>query len=138
MVKVEIILLFVLFLVFIICLGNKKFIYAKGGIVKREMIAAATVLLLTFATPALAVEEVQPSAETETNFEQIKANSLKRIDDRINTLKEEKTCVEGAKNKSELQKCAMKSKRSRRVMGNRFKKSSGTSQPETQVPSEEK
>jgi hypothetical protein len=138
MVKIGIILLFVLFLIFILCLSNKKFIYAKGGIVKRGMVAAATVLLLTFATPVLAAEEVQPPVNTETNFEQMKADSLKRIDDRIKSLNEEKTCVEGSKSKSELQECARKSMRFRRVMGDRFKRGSETSKPETQVPSEEK
>ncbi len=39
------------------------------------------------------------------NFEELKSLILKRIDDRMKRLQDEKTCVEVAKNSEELKKC---------------------------------
>jgi hypothetical protein len=102
--------------------------------VKRGVIAVATVLLLTFSAPALATEEVQPSEKTDTNFEQVKADSLKRIDDRIDALNKEKACLKDAKNTTDLRECRMKTMGFRRMMRKRVRPSA----PETQVPSQEK
>jgi hypothetical protein len=104
--------------------GNLAFFMLKGGIMKREVIAAVAVLSLVFAVPAFAVEGTQPSAGIDDPlFWQIKDSNLKRLDDRINILEEEKACVRAAENQDDLDACT---KRTRRRLG--FDK------PGTQIP----
>jgi len=78
---------------------------------KREVIAAVAVLSLVFAVPAFAVEGTQPSAGTNPHFEQVKADHLKKLDDRINSIQEEKACVQAAKNEDDFMACMKKGKR---------------------------
>jgi hypothetical protein len=80
----------------------------KGGIMKRVVIAVAAVLSLVFALTAFAIEGVQPPKETGINFEQMKANHLKNLDGRINSLQDEKTCAQAAKNPEDLTTCRSK------------------------------
>jgi hypothetical protein len=82
----------------------------KGGIMKRVVIAVAAVVSLVFALTAFAVEGVQPPKETAVNFEQMKADHLKKLDVRINSLQQEKTCVQAAKNSDDLITCNSKHK----------------------------
>jgi len=80
---------------------------------KREVIAAVAVLSLLFTVPAFAVEGTQPSPVTPPDFEQMKAAHLKRLDNRINSLQEEKACVQAAKNHDDLKACGTKEMRKR-------------------------
>jgi hypothetical protein len=94
---------------------------------KRAVIAVAAVLSLVFAVPAFAVEGIRPSTGTVPDFEQMKADHLKRLDDRINSLQEEKACAQAAKNQDDLRACRPKYKAEMRKRG-------GTGGPGGQVP----
>ena len=82
----------------------------KGGIMKRVVIAVAAVVSLVFALTAFAVEGVQPPKETGVNFEQMKADHLKKLDARMDSLQQEKICVQAAKNQDDLMTCRSKHK----------------------------
>ena len=107
---------------------------AKGGIMKRAVIAAVTVLSLIFAGLSFAVEGIQPSAETVPNFEQMKADHLQRLDDRINSLQEEKACIQAAKNQDDLTACRSKHKAEMKGHGDQMGKRGGHGGPGGQVP----
>jgi hypothetical protein len=77
----------------------------KGGSMKREVITAVAVLSLVFAFPVFAVEGNQPPADTTPNFEQMKADHLRRLDAKINSLQQEKACAQAAKNQDDLRAC---------------------------------
>jgi len=77
---------------------------------KRAVIAATVVLSLVFAVSAFAIEGTQPLGETAPNFEQMKADHLKKLTDRITSLQKEKVCVEAAKNQDDLRACRSKHK----------------------------
>jgi len=77
---------------------------------KRVVIAVAAVVSLVFALTAFAIEGVQPPKETGVNFEQMKADHLKKLDERMNSLQQEKTCVQAAKNQDDLTTCRSKHK----------------------------
>jgi len=106
----------------------------KGGIMKRAVIAAVAVLSLIFAGLSFAVEGIQPSAETVPNFEKVKAYHLKRLDDRINSLQEEKACAEAAKNQDDLRTCISKHKAEMKGHGDQMGKRGGHGGPGGQVP----
>jgi hypothetical protein len=106
----------------------------KGGIMKRGVIAVVAVLSLVFAVPAFAVEGIQPSAGTVPDFEQMKTDHLKRLDDRINSLQEEKACVQAAKNKDDIRVCRSKHKVEMRGHGDEMRKRGGPGGPGGQVP----
>ena len=72
---------------------------------KRQAIAAA-VLSLALSATVFAAEATQPSAYTD--FEQIKANHLKKLEERISILQEEKSCMQSAKNRDDLNACRFK------------------------------
>ena len=84
---------------------------------KRTVIAVAAALSLIFAVIAFAVEDIQPSAGTAPNFEQMKADHLKRLDARMSSLQEEKVCVEAAKNQDDLKTCRQKNRASMKNKG---------------------
>jgi hypothetical protein len=77
---------------------------------RRGVIAASTVLSLVFAVPVFAADATQPPKETAPSFEQMKADHLKRLDERLNSLQQEKVCVQAAKNQDELRACRAKHK----------------------------
>lgn len=77
---------------------------------KRVVIAVAAVLSLVVALTAFAIEGIQPPKETGINFEQMKADHLKKLDERMNSLQQEKTCVDAAKNHDDLITCRSKHK----------------------------
>lgn len=101
---------------------------------KREVIAVAAVLSLVFAVPAFAVEGIQPSAGTVPDFEQMKTDHLKRLDDRINSLQEEKACVQSAKNKDDIRVCRSKHKVEMRGHVDEMRKRGGPGGPGGIVP----
>jgi len=93
---------------------------------KREITAVATVLSLAFAAPAFATEGTKTSQETSSNFEQVKDNYLKRLEDRMNRLQQEKTCIEKAQNQDELRNCKWKNKGKRQEYRGKKKGSEGS------------
>jgi len=103
----------------------------KGGIMKRVVIAVAAFVSLVFALTAFAVEGVQPPKETGINFEQMKADHLKKLDGRINSLQQEKTCAQAAKNHDDLMTCRSKHKADMKGHGDEMRKGGG---PGGQVP----
>lgn len=72
---------------------------------KRRVVTAAAVLSLVLAAPAFAAEVGPPHVQGGANFEQAKASRLKRLDDRISTLQQEKSCVQAAKTVEDLKNC---------------------------------
>ncbi len=101
---------------------------------KRAVIAAAAVLSLVFALTAFAAEDVQPPKETGINFEQMKADHLKKLDVRINSLQEEKTCVQAAKNLEDLMTCRSKHKAEMKGKPDKMRMGGGPYGPGGQVP----
>jgi len=77
---------------------------------KKVVIAVAAVVSLVFALTAFAVEGVQPPKETGVNFEQMKADHMQKLDARMNSLQQEKTCAQAAKNQDDLMSCRSKHK----------------------------
>lgn len=71
----------------------------------RRTLIAAAVLSLTFAVPAFALEGGQLPKEQAPNFELKKADILKKIDERIAFMQEEKSCVQAAKSHEDLKAC---------------------------------
>lgn len=78
---------------------------------KRKHITLVTAALtIIFATTAFALDTTAPSQDPAAQFEKMKADSLKKVDDRIKRLQEEKTCLEGATNHDDLINCRWKNK----------------------------
>ena len=98
----------------------------KGGIMKRVVIAVAAVVSLVFALTAFAVEDVQPPKETGINFEQMKVDHLKKLDERMNSLKQEKTCAQAAKNYDDMMSCRSKHKADMRGYRDEMRKGRGS------------
>ncbi len=101
---------------------------------RRVVIAVAAVLSLAFALPAFAIEGIQPPKETGINFEQMKADHLKKLDERMNYLQQEKTCVEAAKNQDDLITCRSKQKAEMKERRDEMKKRGVTAGPGGLVP----
>jgi hypothetical protein len=105
----------------------------KGGIMKRVVIAVAAVVSLVFALTAFAVEGVQPPKETGVNFEEMKAGHLKKLDARINSLQQEKTCAQAAKSQDDLMSCRSKHQAEMKGHGDGMRKGGGPYGPGGQV-----
>ena len=75
---------------------------------KRGVIAAAAVLSLVFVVPAFAADGSQQTTTVTPNFEQMKSNHLQKLDERLTSLQQEKTCVQAAKNLDDLKACRSK------------------------------
>jgi hypothetical protein len=77
---------------------------------KKVVIAVAAVLSLVFAVTVFAVEGDQPSKEASPSpsFEQMKDDHLKKLDARMTSLQQEKTCVQAANNQDDLKTCRAK------------------------------
>ena len=84
---------------------------------KRTLIAVAASLSLIFASITFAVEDIQPSASTAPDFEKMKADYLKRLETRMSSLQQEKTCIEAAKNQADLKTCRQKNRASMKTKG---------------------
>jgi hypothetical protein len=70
---------------------------------KTALIAAAASII--FAAPVLAVDAPQSAKTPGPNFEQHKADIVRKIDARIAYRQEEKACVQAAKNHDDLKAC---------------------------------
>jgi hypothetical protein len=101
---------------------------------KRVVIAVAAVVSLVFALTAFAIENVQPPKDTGISFEQMKTNHMKKLDGRINSLQQEKTCAEAAKNQDDLMTCRSKHKAEMKGHGDGMRKGGGTYGMGGQVP----
>ena len=101
---------------------------------KREVIAVAAVLSLAFAVPAFAIEGIQPSEATAPTFEQMKADHLKGLDDRMNSLQQEKACTQAATNQDELRACRLKHKDEMKEKRDEMRKRGGPGGSGGQVP----
>ncbi len=75
---------------------------------KTAIIAAAVSIL--FAAPAVAADNAPAPKVPGPNFEQRKAEILKRIDERIARNQEEKACVQAATNHNDIKACRDKFK----------------------------
>jgi hypothetical protein len=75
---------------------------------KTAMIAAAVSIL--FAAPAFAADNAPQPKGPGPNFEQRKAEILKRIDERIARNQEERACVQAAQNHNDIKACRDKFK----------------------------
>ena len=98
---------------------------------KRVVIAVAAFVSLVFALTAFAVEGVQPPKEMGVNFEQMKADHLKKLDARMDSLQQEKICVQAANNQDDLMTCRSKHKADMKGHGDEMRKGGG---PGGQVP----
>jgi len=103
---------------------------------KRVVIAVATALPLMFAVPAFAIEGSQPPRGTAPDFEQTKAYHLKRLDERLNSLQQEKVCVEAAKSQDDLRACRAKHKAEMKGYRGDIKKMRGPGGMGGQIPPE--
>jgi|WetSurSiteA1Bulk_404760.scaffolds.fasta_scaffold01043_8 hypothetical protein len=72
---------------------------------KKTVIAAASVLSMAFAMPAFAIEAGQTTQQSAPDFEQTKADYMKRLDERITSLQQQKTCVQKATDQNALGAC---------------------------------
>lgn len=106
----------------------------KGGIMKRKVIAVAAVLSMTFAVPAFAAEGIQQPKEVLPNFEQMKADHLKRLNDRINSLQEEKACAQAAKKQDDLNACRLKHRGEMKERRDEMRMRGGPGGPGSQIP----
>ena len=77
---------------------------------KRVVIAVAAALSLIFAVSAFAIDGSQSPQSTAINLDQMKADRLKKLDERMNSLQEEKTCVQAANTQDDLKACWEKHK----------------------------
>ena len=100
-------------------------------------IIAATVLSLVFAVPAFAVEGSPLPKETGLTFEQMKSDHLKKLDERMNSLKQEKTCVHAAKSQDDLKACRAKHRAEMKDRGHEMRKR-GPGGPGAPLPPEVK
>ncbi|MFZ3135826.1 MAG: hypothetical protein WA126_00370 [Thermodesulfovibrionales bacterium] len=105
---------------------------------KRAAIVAAVVLSLVFAVSAFAIEGSQPPGETAPNFEQMKADHLKKLDDRMTSLQKEKVCVQAAKNQDDLRACRSTHKADMKENRDEMRKRGGPGGPGGHVPPQDK
>ncbi len=120
---------------FYVCLNIKlNIVCGKGGSMKTGVIAVVVVLSLVFVLSVSASEGVQPAQETIVNFDQIKADQLKNIDERIENLQQQKTCVQMAKDQDNLSGCWMKHKAEGKRNRNDMRKGQGLSDRSSQPP----
>jgi hypothetical protein len=101
---------------------------------KRAVIALVAALSLVLAVSAFAIEGTQPPKETVPNFEQMKADHLKKLEERITSLQQEKTCVQAAKNQDDLIACRSKHKAEMKEHRDEMRKRGGPGGPGGQVP----
>jgi hypothetical protein len=101
---------------------------------KREVIAVAAALSLAFAVPAFAIEDTHPAEATAQTFEQMKADHLKRLDDRMNSLQQEKACSQAATSQDDLKACRAKHKEEMKDFFDKMRKRGNPGGQGGQVP----
>lgn len=87
----------------------------------KVLLIAVSVSML-FAAQVFAVDAVSPPKGPGPNFEQHRAEILKRIDQRIARNQEEKTCIQAAKNHDDVKVCRDKFKAEAQEQRNKMKK----------------
>jgi hypothetical protein len=111
---------------------------AKGGIMERAVIVAVVVLSLVFTVSAFAIEGSQPPGATAPNFDQMKADLLKKLDERMTNLQKEKICVQAAKNRDDLRACRAEHKADMKENRDEMRKRGGPGDPGSHVPPQDK
>ena len=66
---------------------------------------AATVLILSLAAPVFAAGSGQPEAGQGPNFDQSKAEILKKLDEQMSSIQKAKVCIQAAKNQDDIKTC---------------------------------
>jgi hypothetical protein len=69
---------------------------------------AAVVLSLAIAAPVWAAEGGQPPAGPAPNFDERKAEILKKLNEQMTSLQEAKSCIQAAKNHDDMRACREK------------------------------
>jgi len=109
----------------------------KALAVTMAILFALTITSVTFAGEEKAApptEVSQPTKQTSPNFEQMKADHLKKLDERINSLQQEKVCVQSAKNQDDLKACWAKHKAEMEKHRDEMRKRVGPGGPGGQIP----
>lgn len=70
----------------------------------------ATILGALFVLCAFSVEPGYSAGAPSANFEQRKAEQLRRLDQRMTRLRDERSCIEGASNEAAIKSCREKLK----------------------------
>lgn len=73
-----------------------------------KAIIISLILLPVFAATGVPVEADQPLKAPDTNFEIERAQVLKKLDMTMNSLQEDKACIQAAKNHAEFRLCFKK------------------------------
>ena len=112
----------------------------KALTITMAILFALTITSVTFAEEKVvpSIEGSQPTKGTSPNFEQMKANHLKKLNERINSIKQEKTCVQAAKNQEDLRACWLKHKAEMGKYHNYMRKRVGPGGPGGQIPPQSK
>ena len=109
----------------------------KALAITMAILFALTITSVTFASEekvAPPIEGSQPMKEAGPNFEQMKADHLKLLDERINSLQQEKACVQAAKNQDDLKTCWSKHKAEMEKRRDDMRKRGGPGGPGGQIP----
>jgi hypothetical protein len=116
----------------------------KGGDNMKKALAITMAILFTLAITSVTlageekeappIEGNQPTKETSPSFEQMQADHLKILDERINSLQREKTCVQAAKNQDDLKACRSEHKAEMGKHRYDMRKRVGPGAPGGQVP----
>ena len=104
----------------------------------KTVVFAVVALSLILAVSAFAIEGTQPSKETVPNFEQLKADHLKKLEERMTSLQQEKACVQAAKSQDDLRACRMKHKAEMKEHRGEMRKGGGPGGPGGQGPPQSK
>jgi hypothetical protein len=109
----------------------------KALAITMAILFALTITSGTFASEekvAPPTEGSQPTKETGPNFEQMKANHLKKLDERMNSLQQEKACVQAAKNQDDLITCRSKHRAEMKKHRDDMRQRVGPGGPDDQIP----
>ncbi len=68
----------------------------------------AVLIALCLVTPALAIDGSGPPPRPGQDFQQIKAEILKRIDERLARIQQERSCIQAARNHQDARACREK------------------------------
>jgi hypothetical protein len=108
----------------------------KASVITVAILFALTVTSVIFAEEKVVppVEGSLPTKEPGPNFEQMKADHLKILDERMNSLQQEKTCVQAAKNPDDLKACRSKHRSEMKKHRDDMRKGVGPGGPGSQIP----
>lgn len=101
---------------------------------KKAIISGVAALSLAMAVPVFAAEESQSAADTAASFERMRADHIKRLDDRIKSLQSERTCAQSAKDQNELRSCRMKHQAEMRGRADDMRRKGGPGGPGGPMP----